>query len=208
MKRATRKAGRASFYEATDSPAVQASLAAALALFTRNGIDATTIRDIADKSGYTNPAIFKHFDSKEALALCLFERCYRWIANGLLAADDPSADTRTRILAVGDCALRLMDEDIEAVLCVQDNLRRFWRDIKPDTRALSLLAHVRRLIAGGVADGSVSPAAPANLLASAILGFLGQFAREYFFGELGEAATAQSPAVRAIILRILSTETS
>jgi AcrR family transcriptional regulator len=125
MKRAARKTARASFYEATDSPAVRASLAAALALFTRNGIDATTIRDIAGKSGYTNPAIFKHFDSKEALALCLFERCYRWIANALLAADDPNADARTRILAVGDCALRLMDEDIEAVLCVQENLGAF-----------------------------------------------------------------------------------
>jgi TetR/AcrR family transcriptional regulator, repressor of fatR-cypB operon len=207
MKRATRKTVRASFYAATDSPAVQASLAAALALFTRNGIDATTIRDIADKSGFTNPAIFKHFESKEALALCLFERCYRWMADAFRAVDDENADARTRLLAAGDCALRLMDEDIEAVLCVQENLRRFWRDLKPDTRALSLLAHMRQLIACGVAEGSVSTAVSANLIASAILGFLGQIAREYYFGEIGNAATAQSPAVRAIILRILNAET-
>jgi hypothetical protein len=101
-----------------------------------------------------------------------------------------------------------MDEDIEAVLCVQENLRRFWRDLKPDTRALSLLAHMRQLIACGVAEGSVSTAVSANLLASAILGFLGQIAREYYFGEIGNAATAQSPAVRAIILRILNAETN
>jgi AcrR family transcriptional regulator len=207
MKRATRKTVRASFYAATDSPAVQASLAAAIALFTRNGIDATTIRDIADKSGFTNPAIFKHFESKEALALCLFERCYRWMADAFRAVDDENADARTRLLAAGDCALRLMDEDIEAVLCVQENLRRFWRDLKPDTRALSLLAHMRQLIACGVAEGSVSTAVSANLIASAILGFLGQIAREYYFGEIGNAATAQSPAVRAIILRILNAET-
>jgi TetR/AcrR family transcriptional regulator, repressor of fatR-cypB operon len=206
MKRATRKAVRASFHLATDSPAKQASLAAALTLFARNGIDATTIRDIADKSGFTNPAIFKHFDTKEALALCLFERCYRWIADAFLDADDENADARTRILAAGDCALRLMDEDIEAVLCVQENLRRFWRDLKPDTRSLSLLGHMRRLIAGGVSEGSVSPAVSANILASAILGFLGQIAREYYFGEIPGAATAQSPAVRAIILRILNAE--
>ena len=208
MKRATRKTVRASFYAATDSPAVQASLAAALALFTRNGIDATTIRDIADKSGFTNPAIFKHFESKEALALCLFERCYRWMADAFRAVDDENADAHTRLVAAGDCALRLMDEDIEAVLCVQENLRRFWRDLKPDTRALSLLAHMRQLIACGVAEGSVSTAVSANLLASAILGFLGQIAREYYFGEIGNAATAQSPAVRAIILRILNAETN
>ena len=208
MKRTTRKTARASFYAATDSPAVQASLAAALALFTRNGIDATTIRDIAEKSGFTNPAIFKHFDSKEALALCLFDRCYRWMADAFRAADDENADARSRILAAGDCALRLMDEDIEAVLCVQDNLRRFWRDLKPDTRALSLLAHMRRLIACGVAEGSVSPAVSANLLASAILGFLGQFAREYYFGEIRDAATTQTLAVRAIILRILNAESN
>ena len=55
------------------------------------------------------------------------------MAEAFLAADDANADVRTRILAAGDCALRLMDEDIEAVLCVQENLRRFWRDLRPDT---------------------------------------------------------------------------
>ena len=64
-----------------DAAARAASLCAALRLFVRQGIDATSVRDIAAGSGFTNPAIFKHFDSKEALALCLFERCYTWMGN-------------------------------------------------------------------------------------------------------------------------------
>jgi TetR/AcrR family transcriptional regulator, repressor of fatR-cypB operon len=58
-----------------DSPAKQAILIAALQLFVRDGLRETSIRAIALEAGYSNPALFKHFDSKEALTLYLFERC-------------------------------------------------------------------------------------------------------------------------------------
>lgn len=66
------------FYTSEDDPpAKQEILRAALKLFSEQGLAATTIRNIADESGFTNPALYKHFASKDELALHLFETCHR-----------------------------------------------------------------------------------------------------------------------------------
>src|ERR1700761_4041567 len=59
-----------------EAPAKQKILVTALELFVKDGLCETSVRDIAEASGFTNPALFKHFASKDALAECLFERCY------------------------------------------------------------------------------------------------------------------------------------
>ena len=59
------------------APAKQAILKAALKLFAARGIDGVTIRDVAEEAGFTNPALYKHYKSKEAMAADLFETCYR-----------------------------------------------------------------------------------------------------------------------------------
>src|ERR1700761_7040730 len=65
------------FYVAVgDAPGKAKILVAALKLFVRDGLCETSVRDIAKASGFTNPALFKHFPTKDALALYLFERCY------------------------------------------------------------------------------------------------------------------------------------
>jgi AcrR family transcriptional regulator len=183
-----------------DAAAKVAGLRTALKLFVRNGIDATSVRDIAAGSGFTNPAIFKHFDSKEAMALCLFERCYIWMGSEFRAASEAiTGGTEQKLAAIVTCALRLIDQDQEAVLYVQENLRRFWRQASPETRQFSLLGHIRALI-----DARAGSLIERNLQASAIIGFLGQLAREAYFGELPGTALSQADRVNAIVMRILS----
>src|SRR5262245_58019475 len=60
-----------------DAPARRQILCAAMKLFADRGLDGTSIRDIARESGYTNPALYKHFAGKEELALHLFETCHQ-----------------------------------------------------------------------------------------------------------------------------------
>jgi TetR/AcrR family transcriptional regulator, repressor of fatR-cypB operon len=198
---------RAAIFDADDPPSKAAALDAALSLFVQDGIDATSVRDIASRSGFTNPAIFKHFDTKTEMALCLFERCYGWMARHVLAAEDSCAptDPRARILAIAATMLQLMDEDIEAVLMVQDNLRRFWRRAAPAVRAVSILGRVRGLVM------AISPHNPGSqpddplprFLASALIGFLAQIAREFYFNEFDGPASARAPQVRLIIIKLL-----
>ncbi|MBV8585816.1 MAG: TetR/AcrR family transcriptional regulator [Verrucomicrobia bacterium] len=71
-----------------DPPAKQAVLATALHLFTRQGVAGTNVRQIAAQAGFTNPIIFKYFDSKEGLARVLFERCYEELVGTLFVSID------------------------------------------------------------------------------------------------------------------------
>src|SRR6266576_3239384 len=74
-----------------DPPAKREILRAAMKLFSKQGFAATSIRDIADESGYTNPALYKHFASKEEMALYLFEACHRRLWTTCHAAIEQAA---------------------------------------------------------------------------------------------------------------------
>jgi hypothetical protein len=95
--------------------------------------------------------------------------------------------------------LRLIDEDQEALLYVQENLRRFWRQASPETRQFSLLGHIRALL-----DARSGAPVERNLQASAIIGLIGQLAREAYVGELPGTALSQAQRVNAIIMRIIN----
>src|SRR5271168_4307440 len=69
-----------------DAPGKRAILSAALDLFAARGVDGVSIREIASQAGCTNPAMFRHFKSKDALACALFESCYRRLTAGLVLA--------------------------------------------------------------------------------------------------------------------------
>src|SRR3984885_8138859 len=78
---------RQPFYVSNDDPpGKQRIVVAALDLFVRDGLCETSVRDIAKASGFSNPALFKHFPSKEALAIHLFERCYLELYNLITTA--------------------------------------------------------------------------------------------------------------------------
>src|SRR5215831_3268362 len=113
--------GRLRLFLAEGDPASkQAILQAALALFVQHGLEATSIRMIGAAAGYTNPAMFKFFESKEALALYLFERCYgRLFLTVHAAASKDEFDDA--LAAVIDAFLGAMDHDLEATIFVQES---------------------------------------------------------------------------------------
>ena len=52
-------------------------LNSAFKLFSERGFDGVSIRDIAADAGLTNPALYRHYPSKEALGLALYRKSYR-----------------------------------------------------------------------------------------------------------------------------------
>jgi len=175
-----------------DPPSKQAIAKAALARFVHRGVEATSIRDLADETGYTNPALYKFWDGKDALVLDVFERCYRQLVGHLEGAWSDDAPPLRAFVAR---YLAAVDDDLDAVLFVQEQLRAQWPRASAATRRISLLALVRRL----VPDDAPAP----KLVVAAIVGTLGQFARQLYFGDLRAPASAWREPLEAILARVV-----
>ena len=132
-----------------DAPAKRKILVTALALFVRDGLCETSVRDIAKASGFTNPALFKHFRSKDDLARYLFERCYLELAELVFERDRVRGHVCAKQRAVIEAYLAALDRDANSVLYVQDGLRHFWPKMPDRVRRHSIVGDVRRLLERG-----------------------------------------------------------
>jgi len=193
-----------------DAPAKQAIVKAALRLFVSQGLAETSIREIAAAAGYTNPALFKHFENRDALAFHLFERSLRHFGHELSAARRPDQTFNENLRAMLAVYLRAMDQSLDAFLFVQENLRTFWPRLSPAVRALSPLRQLRTLLEQGVVEGRVNPARPSRgasrsdpenllLLVAAVSGFLTQFSRMLYFDEFTGDALARLDEVERVV---------
>src|ERR1700754_2580161 len=82
----------------------------ALRLFAEKGVDATSIRDIASSAAITEPAIYRHFQSKEDLVWEIFWSGYRGFGEALRAVE-PQGDLRARLAAMIETICGLFDRD-------------------------------------------------------------------------------------------------
>jgi AcrR family transcriptional regulator len=187
---------------ADDPPAKRAILASALRRFVVDGVEGTSIRAVADEAGFTNPALFRHFESKEALAVHLFAVCYRHLAESVIAV--PPAPFSLRFEAVVRRYLQAYDESPEAVLYVQDHLRRFWPAMPEEIRRLSLLGAMQSLLRAGVDEGAVAADLDVSVGAGAVIGVLAQLARMLYFDEFASSAEAMAPHIVALTRRMLA----
>jgi AcrR family transcriptional regulator len=180
-----------------DPPAKRAILEAALDLFAERGVDGVTVRDIAARTGFTNPALFRHFKGKDELAFALFETCYRRLASTMSHAERKGAGLK----GVFATALRLIEEHPAAVHYVFENLRRYFRALPPEVRAASILGTFRRLVASEAAIGSLRRDTHPDLAVAILIGTLGQVARMAHFGELPQRPTALSEELWSVLHR-------
>lgn len=191
-----------SYFQDGDAAGKRALLTGALELFTLKGIDATTIRDIGEAAGLTNPAMFRHFSGKDELAQYLFERIYRRLRSTL-----PRIDSRpfaVQLRSTLDSYVAFIDDDLHAALYFQENLRRFFPALPDSLRRRSMLAHLRALLQAGIAQGVVSADEDLRLLTALLAGILGQLPRQLFFNEISPPASSWLDPVQRLLLRSLA----
>ena len=155
-----------------------ALLTQSLRLFASRGVEAVSVRDIAAATGFTNPALFRHFSGKEALAQVLFEQCYR----GLVEALEPTAET-DGLRAWLEAALTEIARLPEGVLFVLDNLKRYWHTLPDDLMDRNLPRMANEMIARERQAGRLRADMRPELLATVLFGTLGQVARSAHFNE-------------------------
>ncbi|HEV8410453.1 MAG TPA: TetR/AcrR family transcriptional regulator [Gemmatimonadaceae bacterium] len=186
-----------------DAPAKRTILVAALDLFVNKGLCETTVRDIAKASGYTNPALFKHFATKDALALFLFESCY--LDMHRLTIDAIASGTtfaaRQRALLTGYMAA--LERDQNAFLFAQDNLRHFWPRASAAVKKHSVLGAIKKMLEDGRRAGDVTSTIDLMLLTTAWAGTIQQFTRARHFGQLKMTNKAAVAALDALLSRLV-----
>ncbi len=192
-----------SYISPDDAPAKRTILVAALELFVQNGLCETTVRDIAKASGYTNPALFKHFPTKDALALFLFERCYVDMHQLTVEAIASGRTFAARQRALVTAYMAALERDQNAFLFAQDNLRHFWPRASAAVRTRSVLGEIKKMLADGRKDGDVTDAIELGLLTVAWAGTLQQFTRARYFGEFKQPARQLVPALDALLTRLV-----
>ena len=171
-----------------------AALTESLRLFASHGVDAVSIRDIAAATGFTNPALFRHFASKEALAQALFAQCYRSLIEVLEAAAE--TDGLRGWLAA---ALSEIGQLPEGVLFVLDNLKRYWGTLPDDLKARNLPKLVLAMIERERVAGRMRADIPPALVATVLFGTLGQIARSAHFKETSIAPDLLADSLTALL---------
>src|SRR6476469_103129 len=129
-----------------DPPAKQQILRAAMKLFSKHGLAGTSIRDIAQESGYTNPALYKHFAGKEELAVHLFETCHRRLWTRCHAAIGAAKTYDDKLEAYIGQVLALVDEHPDAMAFLSDSARVLWPKAAPAVRRQTMIGLARSLM--------------------------------------------------------------
>jgi AcrR family transcriptional regulator len=101
----------------------QRILTAAADLVARNGFSSVSMEDIGDAVGITASAIYRHYDSKDAVLVAMFDRVIdRLLSEGQRVAADKQADPR-------DALRRLIDGQIDFVVDDRDVAQVYFREI-------------------------------------------------------------------------------
>jgi len=129
-----------------DPPAKRHILRAAMKLFSERGLDGTSIRDIAKESGYTNPALYKHFASKEELAVHLFEICHQRLWMRCSAAIAAGTTFDAKLDGYIGQNLELVDEYPEAMAFLSDSARVLWPKAGATVRRHTMIGLARDLM--------------------------------------------------------------
>ncbi len=173
-----------------DAPAKRQILRAAMKLFSERGFAATSIRDIAEESGYTNPALYKHFASKEELALHLFETCHRrmWAACHTAVASGKTFDQKLQGY-IGRW-LELADEHPQVIAFLSDSARVLWPKASPAVRRQTMIGLARSLMLGAPRLRRGGSAVSPDVAAASLQGTLAELTR------MLQVGVVDGPAVR------------
>jgi AcrR family transcriptional regulator len=173
-----------------DPPAKRQILRAAMTLFSKRGLAGTSIRDIARESGYTNPALYKHFAGKEELALHLFETCHRRLWTKCNAAILAAKSFDDKLDGYIGQVLELVDEHPEAMAFLSDSARVLWPKSGPAVRRQTMIGLARSLMSQAPQPRRGQSAVSPDVVAASLQGTLAEVARMLQVGVI------PGPAVR------------
>jgi AcrR family transcriptional regulator len=102
---------------------------AATSLFAKRGVDATSMREIADAAGVREAAIYRYFASKEELSREIFVSWYGWYSRQLREIVRGPGGTKEKVYGGARLELSAALEHTEAFTYFCENEARFLRSL-------------------------------------------------------------------------------
>jgi AcrR family transcriptional regulator len=165
------------YIQEEDPPAKREILRAAMKLFSQHGLAATSIRDIAEESGYTNPALYKHFASKEEMALFLFEACHRRLWTTCHTAIEEATGFEAKLEGYVGQMLQLVDQHPDVMAFLSDSARVLWPLAGPAVKRHTMIDLARTLMSTAPRPRGGRSAVNPDLAAASVQGTLAELAR-------------------------------
>lgn len=152
---------------------------AALTLFVARGVAETTTKEIAMAASVAEGTIYRYFPSKEQLALDLFLRHHRALAEALIEAQQPAKGLRARIEAIVRCYCEWADRDWTLFAYHLLNQHSFLIQVPEDTP--NPVTVVRDVISQAMKAGEI-PRRNVDLAAASAIGVVLQAATYKVYG--------------------------
>lgn len=174
---------------------------AALKLFIHEGIDAATTREIAEKAGVSEGALYRHYKGKDELALSLFMETHNRLGAMMAQALSADGSLEEKVHAAVEAYCTLADEDFLLFSFHLVSLNRFLPyDKRREDDPVSI---TEKIITGLMADGYIPKGDPA-LKAAMALGVVMQAGQNKIYNRLPGPFSQHVDAMSRAVLCVLN----
>jgi len=173
----------------------------AMRLFVAHGVDAVSMRDIADAVGMKAPSLYAHFRGRDELIGELFHASYAEYGRQLAEAATGPGGFRRQLEAMVRvvCALHAEDELLFNFLLLTQH--GFLRQVSET--AHNPVEVICRSVAVAMEAGEIPPG-NATLVAGAIIGIIVQTATFKLYGRLTQGLGELTDEIVALCLKLVS----
>lgn len=154
----------------------QKILSSAFKLFAERGFEGVSIRDIAADAGLTNPALYRHFPSKDALGLALYRKAYDAVLGAVESRVAPSMGGLEKLEAYIEACVDLHRAKPSPLLYLDELQNTFWPKIRGEYGERTLSAFIMQCIRDGQAEGDIRTDLDVSMLSTVPVGLLSQWA--------------------------------
>lgn len=179
-------------------------LAEALRLFAEKGYDATSIKEIATAVGVADAALYRHFPSKDDIALAVFSRHYEALARSISDIAQNVSTTNEIIDRLVTLLCNLFDREPQVFRFLLIHQHDHLRFVGAKENPVEEIATIMRR---GIACGDIS-ISDANLAAAMALGAAIQPAVFILYGRLAGPLSAHRRNISAAVRRALGMASS
>ncbi|MDX2177088.1 MAG: helix-turn-helix domain-containing protein [Candidatus Sumerlaeia bacterium] len=173
---------------------------AALELFVEQGVDGTSIRDISQRAGVTEGALYRHHPSKDALVRALFLQHLAGFAEAMRAAVEHEATAAGKLRAMIRRFLEFHDADPAVFEFLLITRHRVLDSVRQDTE--SPVDTLDRVMAEGMERGEW-PRQDVTMASELCFGLVTQMAVAARFGRLARPLAGMSEDLFAACVAVL-----